>query len=165
MPKSNMLLDLMSENLPNRTFQKKLRYRTSEREVLALFKVINKEIFNNKLPIPKIEVMPNCRTYWGLCSANALVLHSDKSKSNCTIRLMDKWFCKQWLITTLAHEMCHQYQWDVQGIERRKIGKDPLMSHGPSFFVFRDKLKSHGISLKSAHGRRRWFKHQNLFKC
>ena len=26
-------------------------------------------------------------------------------------------------------------------------------------------LKANGISLKSAHGRRRWFKHQNLFKC
>jgi len=71
----------------------------------------------------------------------------------------------QWFITTLAHEMCHQYQWDVQGIERRKIGKEPIMSHGPSFFELRDKLKKHGISLKSAHGRKRWFKHQDFFKC
>ena len=165
MPKSSLLISMMSEDLPNRTFQKRLRYRTSQKEVLALFNIINKEIFNNKLPVPRIEVMPNCRTYWGLCQANALVLHSNKAISNCTIRLMDKWFCKQWLITTLAHEMCHQYQWDVIGYQRLKEGRDPLMSHGPSFFVFRDKLAKHGISLKRSHGMRRWFRHQNLFKC
>jgi hypothetical protein len=78
---------------------------------------------------------------------------------------MDKWYCKQWLITVLAHEMCHQYQWDIQGMERLKRGKQPLMSHGPSFFVFRDKLKKHGISLKGAHSKRKWFWYQNLFKC
>jgi hypothetical protein len=78
---------------------------------------------------------------------------------------MDKWYSRQWLITVLAHEMCHQYQWDVQGLERLKKGKEPIMSHGPSFFVFRDKLKEHGIALKSAHSKRRWFLHQNMFKC
>jgi hypothetical protein len=88
-----------------------------------------------------------------------------KAKSFCKIRLMDKWYCKQWLITVLAHEMCHQYQWDIQGMERLKRGKQPLMSHGPSFFVFRDKLKNYGISLKSAHSKRKWFWYQNLFKA
>ena len=78
---------------------------------------------------------------------------------------MDKWYCKQWLITVLAHEMCHQYQWDVQGPKRLKAGKEPMLSHGPSFFVFRDKLAKHGIALKNSHSRRRWFKHQNFFKC
>ena len=78
---------------------------------------------------------------------------------------MDKWFCRQWLITTLAHEMCHQYQWDIEGEKRLKEGKDRLMSHGPTFFQFRDKLKKHGISLKNAHGQRRWFRHQNFWKC
>ena len=113
--------------------------------------------------MPEIEVMPRCRKYWGMCFATHDM--PTKTESFCKIRLMDKWYCKQWLITVLAHEMCHQYQWDVQGVQRLNEGKQPIMSHGPSFFVFRDKLKKHGISLKSAHGRRRWFKHQNLFKC
>jgi len=163
MYRKTSIIDLMCEELPPITYQKRLCYRTDRDEVIVLYKMLNRLIFNNKLLMPEIEVMPRCRKYWGMCygSYDEPTLY----KSSCKIRLMDKWYCKQWLITTLAHEMCHQYQWDVQGIERRKIGKEPIMSHGPSFFVFRDKLKAHGISLKSAHGRKRWFKHQNLFKC
>ena len=79
--------------------------------------------------------------------------------------MMDKWFCKQWLIATLAHEMCHQYQWDILGPIRLDEGKQPILSHGPSFFVFRDKLAQHGIRLKSHYGMRRWLKYQNFQKC
>lgn len=78
---------------------------------------------------------------------------------------MDKWYCKQWLVNTLAHEMCHQYQWDIIGNQRLIEGKQPIMSHGPSFFVFREQLKEHGINLKTAHSKRKWFKYQNLFKA
>jgi hypothetical protein len=165
MSKSSQLYALMSEELPNITYQKRLTYRTSQKEVLALFKIINKEIFNNKLPTPKIEVMGRCRKYWGLCTANDFVLNTDPTKSDCVIRLMDKWFCKQWLISTLAHEMCHQYQWDIYSRKRVKNGQKPIMSHGPSFFLFRDKLAAHGISLKRSHGMKRWFRHQCFTKC
>lgn len=85
--------------------------------------------------------------------------------SHCTIRMMDKWFCPQWFVTTLAHEMVHQYQWDVLGPERQENGKDWLMSHGPSFFEFKPDLEDYDISLKTAHSQRRWFKHQDLFKA
>jgi hypothetical protein len=78
---------------------------------------------------------------------------------------MDKWFCMQWFITTLAHEMVHQYQWDIIGPEREQEGKDWLMSHGPSFYQFKDGMKDYNISLKTAHSQRRWFKHQDLFKA
>lgn len=165
MSKASQLKKLMSENLPNITYQRRLNYRTSKREVLALFKIINKEIFNNKLPTPEIQVLPRCREYWGICMATGLVLGDDPKQSNCIIRLMDKWYCRQWLITVLAHEMCHQYQWDVYSRKRLKEGKEPLMSHGPSFFLYRDKLEKHGISLKRAHKRALWFLHQNFYKC
>jgi hypothetical protein len=79
--------------------------------------------------------------------------------------MMDKWFCPQWFVTTLAHEMVHQFQWDVLGPERQDNGKDWLMSHGPSFYAFREDLEPHNISLKVAHSQRRWFKHQDLFKA
>jgi len=39
------------------------------------------------------------------------------------------------------------------------------MSHGPSFFNFRDLLLEHDIPLKTAHSQRRWYIHQDLFKC
>jgi hypothetical protein len=125
--------------------------------------MLNWYIFDNALSMPTLEVVPRCRKYWGMCygSYDAPI----RNRSSCKIRLMDKWYCKQWLVAVLAHEMCHQYQWDIQGLERRKVGKDPIMSHGPSFFVFRDRLKKHGISLKGAHSRRKWFLYQNLFKA
>lgn len=165
MSKNSQLYQLMTEELPSMSFQKRLKYRTSHREVLALYKIINLEIFDNQLPVPKIEVVPRCRKYWGICMANEVHPDYEYFKSNCTIRLMDKWYCKQWLITTLAHEMCHQYQWDIEGFNRIKEGKDPLMSHGPSFFIWRDKLKEHGIPLKTAHRMKKWFTHQSMFKC
>ena len=77
---------------------------------------------------------------------------------------MDKWFCKQWMISTLAHEMCHQWQWDIISSARRKLGKEPIMSHGPTFYMFRERLADHGISLKRYHRRGKWFKTQDLFK-
>ena len=161
--RTTTIANLMLEELPPITYQKRLYYRTDHAEVVVLYKMLNRLIFNNKLIMPEIEVMPRCRKYWGMCFAT--INMPTKTESFCKIRLMDKWYCKQWLIAVLAHEMCHQYQWDVQGVQRLNEGKQPIMSHGPSFFVFRDKLAKHGISLKSAHSRKRWFKHQNLFKC
>jgi hypothetical protein len=161
--RNTSLRELMYQELPPLGYQKRLCYRTDREEVVALWRLLNKEIFNGKLEMPLIEVMPRCRTYWGICFGSYTKIHGTKSK--CKIRLMDKWFCRQWLITTLAHEMCHQYQWDVIGESRLKEGKEPLMSHGPSFFVYRNKLAKHGISLKRSHGMRRWFKHQRFDKC
>ena len=155
----------MNQDLPNKTYQKRLYYRTNYREVVQLFGIINKEIFNERLSLPEIQIMSRCRLYWGICIAKSFSPNYDSRKSNCIIRLSDKWFCKQWLITTLAHEMCHQYQWDVEGIKRINNGKIPIMSHGPSFFIYKGKLAKHGISLKRAHTMARWFKHQSLFKC
>lgn len=165
MYKSSQLYQLMCEDLPNLSFQKRLRYRTSHKEVLALFKLINEEIFSNKLPIPQIQIQSNCRKYWGFCIANDFRPNMSNTKSDCIIRLSDKWFCKQWLITTLAHEMCHQYQWDVESRKRIKQGLEPIMSHGPTFFIYKEKLAKHGISLKRSHGMKRWFRHQNFNKC
>lgn len=154
----------MLEDIPNITYQKRVGYKTSRREVLGLYKLLNKEVFGNKLPMPKFKILQRNTDYWGMCSADYFMpLH--KNRSHCTITLSNKWYCKQWLILTLAHEMCHQYQWDILSHKRLKEGRKPLMSHGPSFFIFRDKLEKHGIPLRRAHSVRKWFKHQNVFKC
>ena len=157
------LTELMREELPPISYQKRLCYRTDRDEVIALYHLINKTIFNNKLVMPEIEVMPRCRKYWGMCFASYDIVKY--RKTYCKIRLMDKWFCKQWLITTLAHEMVHQYQWDIDGVKREREGKERLMSHGPSFYSHRERLAKHGISLKGAHSKRKWFWYQNLFKA
>lgn len=160
----SILLQLMLENIPDINYQKKQEYRTSRREIIGLFKLINKEIFNNKLSVPEFRILQRSTDYYGLCSAKHFVPTSG-TRSNCIITMSNKWYCKQWLIMTLAHEMVHQYQWDIHSFKRMKEGRNPIMSHGPSFFAFREKLQKYGIPLRREYCMKKWFKHQNFFRC
>jgi hypothetical protein len=152
----------MNFPLPTLTEQKRLLYRPSHSDVVHIYTQLNEKVFGNELYRPKINVLPRRRKYWGMCVGS---WHPLNTGSLCEINLMDKWFCPQWLVTIIAHEMSHQYQWDIIGPEREELGMDSIMSHGPSFFIFRDKLERHHIPLKTAHSMRRWFKYQDLFKC
>jgi len=164
MSRSSKLGRLMNEDLPSISYQRRMLYRTTPKEVLTLFKVLNREIFNNKLPIPKFEVVSNCREYWGFCVGTDFDL-DETTKSNCLLRVSDKWYCKQWLITMLAHEMCHQYQWDIYSVRRLKRGLPTVLSHGPSFFKYKKKLARYGIPLRVGLSRANWFSYQDFFKC
>ena len=156
------LITMMQEPLPSIGSQRRLIYRPTLPEVVSLYQLINTTIFDGAMTMPDIKLASRCRKYWGMCfGGTELVGHTN---TYCTIKLMDKWYCKQWLITILAHEMCHQYQWDIYSNQRVENDKDRIMSHGPSFFIFKRKLAEHGISLKVAHRQRKWFMHQNLFK-
>lgn len=160
---TSKLLQLMSEPLPSISLQKKLYYRPTKKEIKELYNIINQEVFDNQLPITKLELKSHCRGYWGMCIADGF--DTRKKRSQCSIVLSDKWYCKQWLINTLAHEMVHQHQWDVYSKERSKENKNPTMNHGPSFYKFKKQLAEHGIILKRASGSKRWFKYQKLSKC
>jgi hypothetical protein len=94
--------------------------------------------------------------YWGLC----LGYYDDNN--TVKIRLSNDLYCAHWMILILAHEMAHQYQWEVEGPKRKASKKAPLISHGPSFFIFKDKLKAYGIPLKTLYSTKNWFKHQKL---
>lgn len=160
---TSKLLQLMSEPLPSIGLQKKLSYRPTKKEVKNLYNIINEEIFNNELPPAHLEVKSHCRGYWGMCMSTGF--NPKKKSSQCKIRLSDRWYCKQWLIDTLAHEMVHQYQWDIYSKERAVEGKEPIMSHGPSFYKFRKQLAEYGIVLKRTSRTSLWFKYQTLSKC
>lgn len=155
------LPELMATPLPSITDQKRLRFRPSERQVHHIYELLNYHVFGNQLRKPKIQIAARRRKYWGMCIGNT---HVQRTGSYCSIELMDKWISIQWMIATIAHEMAHQYQWDIIGPERHDEGKDFLMSHGPSFFMFRERLEHFYIPLKTAHSQRRWYKHQDLFK-
>lgn len=156
------LRKLMESELPSISFQKRRLYKTNKKEVMRLYNLLNKEIFGNKLPIAKITLLSKLPNMWGKCQA-AGYPYSDKSV--CEITVGTNWFCVQWLIMTLAHEMSHQYQWEVLGKQRIKKGKDPIMSHGPSFYTLRDKMNKKGIPLKKILHTNIWFEKQNLLKC
>ena len=157
------LKNLMMTELPPLTFQRKMHYVTDMREVKALYRLINASIFNDKLSMPKIYVKPRLREMWGQCYGADTLYH--KGKSRCVIMLSERWYCKQWLIMALAHEMVHQWQWDIYSKKRMKQGLEPIMSHGPSFYQWKDKFNKHGIPLKTFNDHNKWFQTQHLFKC
>jgi hypothetical protein len=85
------------------------------------------------------------------------------------IKLMNKWFCPQWFMNTLAHEMIHQYQWDVDRWDHiEQYGRDIHKNsggHGPSFYVWRERFEYYNLNLKVSFGQKRWFKHQDFTRC
>ncbi len=160
------LKELMSAELPPRTYQRKLSYVTSMREVKALYRLINTTLFNDRLTMPKIIVKPRLRDMWGQCyGADFPMYLTDRPASRCVIMLSERWYCRHWLIMALAHEMVHQWQWDVYSRKRIKKGLEPLMSHGPSFHMWKPKFHKHGLPLKEFNDHMKWFKTQHLFKC
>lgn len=153
MARQNPLKKLMKTDLPTISEQKRKPYRPTKKEAKHLYKLLNKYIFNNELVRPKLIFKSHLRSYWGMCVGYTA---ETKTGTRCEIELSDKWFCIQWFITTLAHEMCHQYEHDIL--------KRP-MTHRKNFFIHRENLAKYGIDLKTAHGQGRWFKYQNFAKC
>lgn len=151
----------MMTPLPCKSDQARLLYRPSLREVQKIYNILNEEIFRGKLTRPEIK-LGRMHKAWGWCHGHC---QPTPSGSYCTIRLSDKWYCIQWLVITLAHEMAHQYQWDIIGPKRMRQGKDHLMSHGPTFFQHRETFEKHNIPLKTALRTRKWFKYQNVYRC
>ena len=156
----NDLKKLMDEPLPKKSLQRSKPYRPKMKEVKALFRLINREIFYNKLPTPKF-VLGRLHDAIGMCSGTEGPVR--KTKSYCTIYLADRYYCRQWFISTLAHEMVHQYQWDVFSNIRVKRGLTRHMSHGPTFYIWRKKLAKYNIALKqNVLKDKHWFNKQDV---
>jgi hypothetical protein len=146
--------ELMATKLPSKAEQRRLPYKLSKYQIKKMYKMLNEELFDNALPTPKLTIKESYRTALAHCEAN--VVTPRKNRSSCEIVLTDRWYCKQWCLITLAHEMVHQYQWDI--LERE-------MSHGPTFYKFRKLFKRKGIPLYKYLSVSTWFKTQDFFNC
>lgn len=162
--KRSKIKKIMELPLPTITEQRKKSYRPTLRKIRSTYRLINEEIFQNKLTIPEIQLIQRSR-YWGLCMGKGRGGSPFPTGSYCVIKLNNKFYSQHWMIATLAHEMVHQYQWDIYSKQRVRQGMDPLMSHGPSFHMWKEKLKKHGIPLKEFNDHGKWFRTQHLFKC
>lgn len=154
--KSLSLQELMDTPLPNLTAQKRLLFRPDLQDVEHVYDLLNEQVFNNVLIRPNIK-LGKCREYWGMCYGE------DNPYNNgtyCRIKLSDKWYSVQWMVTMLAHEMSHQYQWDIYSHGR----KTRVMSHGPSFYRYQMNMYRHNISIKTTYSSGMWFRTQDLFK-
>ncbi len=165
MARPNPIRRIMSEPLPSITYQRRKSFRPSYQDINYAYNILNKYIFDNELCKP-IIVKGTLRRAWGYCQ---WMPEEHSPGTYCHIKLMDKWFCPQWFMNTLAHEMVHQYQWDIYRWDHIDyFGKDIYQNsggHGPSFYAWREKFAHYGLNLKVSFGQKRWFKHQDFTKC
>ena len=151
---------LLETPLPSISQQRRKPYRPDEQEINRIYSLINRAVFDGQMIRPSIVTGRETGAL-GLCLG---LKPPKKRRSGCVIRLTDKWFSVHWLIFVLAHEMCHQYQWDIMGPKRQARGRLPLMSHGPSFFQHRLRLAELGVPLLKKVYMYRWFQYQDLKK-
>jgi hypothetical protein len=162
MARPNPIRAIMESPLPSITYQRRLSFRPSDADIKYVYNKINRYCFDNQLTMPYISQGTRRQT-WGFCVWED---QQQSSGSYCNISIMNKWFCPAWFVQTLAHEMVHQYQWDIHRFEyyngrMEKRGG----AHGPDFFQFRERFDHYGLRLKTSYGMRRWFKFQDWYKC
>ena len=141
MARRNELIKIMESELPDRNAIRK-GYRPSRRQARYYYDLINQHIFKNKLVPTRIKIS-RMRECWGYCDDCG----SDSYDPKTLIRLTDKFPCLQFFIAVLAHEMIHQYQWEVEGPRRMTRGLRYRFGHGKSFFRWRAKFNKFGIPL------------------
>lgn len=156
----SQLEKLLATPLPSRSQQRRKPYRPREQEIRRVYSLLNRAVFNGVLRRPEIKTGRETNAL-GWCIG---IRSPSRSRSGCIIRITDKWYSVHWLIFVMAHEMCHQYQWDIIGPQRQAQGREPIMSHGPSFFQHRAKLAELGIPLLKKVYMYRWFEYQDLRK-
>jgi hypothetical protein len=147
--------------LPPKTYQRRKLFRPSDADINYAYNIINRHLFKNQLQKPEIKlgIIHKC---WANCSWED---QEQESGSHTIIRMSDKWFCAQWCLNTLAHEMVHQWQWDIHRWAQGGHIHEYSGGHGPSFFAWREEFEYYGLHLKTSHGQRRWFRHQDFTKC
>ena len=165
MARPNPIRAIMEQPLPGITYQRRKSFRPSDPDVYYAYNILNRYVFDNQLYKPQITQgrLIKC---WGVCE-----WHDEQQSygTYCSIKLSDKWFCQQWFLNTLAHEMVHQYQWDINRWDHIEYyGRDIHQNsggHGPSFYMWRERFDTYGLKLKVSFGQRRWLKHQDFAKC
>lgn len=165
MARPNPIRSIMETPLPSLTYQRRKWFRPSDADLNYCYDIINRYVFDNQLRKPKLQ-QGQLQKAWGLCYWRT---EEQNTGSWCEIKVMNKWFCQQWFMNTLAHEMVHQYQWDYYRWDHlEEYGKEMHTDsggHGPSFYAWRERFAHYDLNLKIAFGQKRWFKHQNFNKC
>lgn len=146
---------LMQTTLPNRSTQRRKLYRPGIDELHRVYDLINEFIFDHALTRPEITTV-NSRKFLGQCVG---------TNDSCRIVLNDRWYCVQWMVITLAHEMAHQYQWEVIGNDRVAMGKKRKMGHHNTFYIHKPRMTEYGIMLKRHINHEAWFEHLDFTHC
>ena len=164
MARPNPIRTIMATPLPGITYQRRKSFRPADADIIYAYNIINKYVFDGVLRRPSLQ-QGTLRKAWGYCSWE----HQEQQNGSwCNIQIMNKWFCPQWFMNTLAHEMVHQWQWDILRWDHLEIGKEMYIgsgAHGPSFFQWRDRFDYYGLNLKRFHRMKKWFAFQDFTRC
>lgn len=165
MARPNPLRRIMECELPSITSQRRKEFRPGPAEITYAYNLINRNVFRNQLEKPIIRTGRLNRA-WGQCQWH---WKEQRHGTYCDLWLADKWFCPQWFMNVLAHEMVHQWQWDVYRWDYQDhFGRDMKhqgSGHGPSFYQWREEFEYYGLNLKGWFRMKKWFKYQDFTKC
>jgi SprT-like family len=155
----------METELPSIEYQRRKLFRPKPADIVYVYNILNRHLFQNQLQRPEIRI-GKLSNAWGTCRWN---YQEQYTGSYCDLWLANKWFCPQWFLNTLAHEMVHQWQWDIYRWDHQDYyGRDPNTQsggHGPSFFAWREEFDYYGLTLKGWFRMKKWFKYQDFHKC
>jgi len=157
MARRNPIQVIMESELPD--FSKRPRlYRPKLKDAKLYYKLLNRHIFENQLTPTRIKLI-GMRDCWGYCSnqGSAGDVHASE------IHLARRFPCVQFFIAVVAHEMIHQYQWEIETPIRRNRGLRPCWGHGDSFFRWKNKFKKLGIPLSRYGNHIKLKEHQDIW--
>ena len=142
-------LKVRLENTATR-YKNKVGYKPTPEQAYHWFRVINKGLFNSRLPRVPLHIR-KLHKDWGRCVAdwdnrkcrkgtfNQRIIPYNKTEVYHYIELHCKFPTWKDFVETLAHEMVHLYQMTVL--------KDPYSNHNENFYAFRPKFESAGLKL------------------
>jgi hypothetical protein len=108
-----------------------------------VYNLINRYVFDNGLDPAKLHIK-RTRGYWGLCDGEQ---NANGDYFTKEIILANRFPSLSHFVAVVAHEMVHQFQWDILSNEREDQGLPPIMSHGTSCFAWRSPLAEYTIPL------------------
>lgn len=117
---------------------KKSKYQATLHDARTVWSALNHAVFGGVLNLPEKFIVQNRSTwdFWGECEGWIRGSRWGQPYTKA-IRLQRIYRNPKTFIDVMAHEMVHQYEWERQGV----------MSHGRTFFAWKEKLEEKGIPL------------------
>ena len=140
------LAQILDAPCPSKSHYRSMPYRPDDKEIGSVFTAINNDIFGGILRQPTIRVSRVKKT-WGWCQGDYERRCGQDWPCIKEIIVYPMYPSIHMFVAILGHEMVHQWQWTINSIERLAMGKKPLMSHGPTFYQWRNAFEDRGLPL------------------
>lgn len=114
-------------------------YYTNTEDCMKWFRIINREVFDNKLsPLNEIDIRWRRGTY---AYYESVTDTKDPLYKYSKLCMNKRYKSKKFFIEVLAHELVHHYQFITEGVT----------SHGETFVNWTEKFNKKGLRLVKAY--------------